>query len=103
MSLIHVFGLEQEYMFLVWVRKTRACDIGKEAEAGGLVQPGEEMALEGANCVLQPPTLWVELGISLLVEVHTERTGENKHKVQQEKLWLNTWRKKFHSKIGQAL
>lgn len=39
----------------------------------------------------------------LLLEVPTERTGDNKHKMQQEKLQLNIGRKKFHSKIGQAL
>lgn len=54
-SLIRVFGLEKEYMILVWVRNTQACDIGGEAEGDGLVQPGEEMALEGAVSFNQPP------------------------------------------------
>lgn len=39
----------------------------------------------------------------LLLEVHAEKTGDNQHKLQQEKLWLNTGRKKFHSKFGQSL
>lgn len=54
-TLIHVHGLEEEYVFLVRVRNTRACDIGGEAERDGLVQPGEVMALEGAVSFNQPP------------------------------------------------
>lgn len=51
---MHVLGLEQEYMFLVWVRNIQACDIGGEAERDGLAHPGEEMALEGAVSFNQP-------------------------------------------------
>lgn len=54
MSLIHVL-LEQEYVFLVWIRTTWACDIGGEADTDGLAQSGEEMALEGAVSSNQPP------------------------------------------------
>lgn len=50
------------------------------------------MALGGTNDGLQQPYVLEKV----YSEVHSERTSGNKHKMKQEKLWLDIRRKKFH-------